>query len=306
MIRRRLTAGQRRVSRLAVDAWSGAIGLPLLGAALHPLLGAMVQRATRHGARMTVVLGFANVMTLAVFALYLRPDFSNAFTFIDGLAILNGFLFFWGQWFSVQSVREGDLVVHSSALGFKVLIVAALSAGVGLEKAGAGLIGGAILAAAAVYLVTGATAERWKANRATLGLTLLACCFFATNDFLTGWKSNETGAARWLILMMLTAGTLSVGMLIPRWRAVRDTFSETATAWPVFGAGLALGVQALLVNIAFSKYSEPALSNIAYSTRGVMAVFFVWAVTSRDKSSLGWRQLLGAALMVAALAMVLV
>jgi hypothetical protein len=289
-----------------VDAWSGAIGLPLLGAALHPLLGAMVQRATRHGVRMSVVLGFANLLTLGVFAVYLRPDFSVAFKANDALAVLNGFLFFWGQWFSVQSVRKGDLVVHSSALGFKVLIVATLSASVGLEKAGAGLLAGSLLAALAVYLVTGATAERWKANRATLGLTLLACVFFGTNDFLTGWKSHESGAARWLILMMITAGTLSLGMLVPRWRDVKSMLTERATAWPTLGAGLTLGVQALLVNIAFSRYAEPALSNIAYSTRGVMAVFFVWAVTSRVKSELGWRQLIGAALMVAALGMVLV
>ena len=289
-----------------MDTWMGPIGLPLLGAALHPLLGAMIQQATRNDVRMSVVLGFANLITLAVFASYLRPDFSHAFTFVDMLAILNGVLFFWGQWFSIQSVRKGDLVVHSSALGFKVLIVATLSASVGLEKAGAGLFGGAVLAAAAVYLVTGATAEKWKTNRVTLGLTLLACVFFATNDFMTGWKSQETGAARWLILMMLSAGTLSVGMLIPKWKDVASAFSTVKTAWPVAGAGLALGVQALLVNIAFSKYAEPALSNIAYSTRGVMAVFFVWAVTSRDKSTLGWRQLAGAGLMVAALAMVLV
>lgn len=280
--------------------------MPLLGAALHPLLGAMVQRATRHGVRMSVVLGFANLLTLAVFAAYLRPDFSIPFRPNDALAVLNGFLFFWGQWFSVQSVRKGDLVVHSSALGFKVLIVATLSASVGLEKAGAGLIGGSLLAALAVYLVTGATAERWKANRATLGLTLLACMFFGTNDFLTGWKNHESGAARWLILMMITAGILSLGMLLPRWRDVKTMLAVRATAWPTLGAGFTLGVQALLVNIAFSRYAEPALSNIAYSTRGVMAVFFVWAVTSREKSALGWRQLLGAALMVAALGMVLI
>jgi hypothetical protein len=288
-----------------VDAISGAVGLPLLGAALHPLLGAMVQRATRHGVRMSVVLGFANLLTLAVFAAYLRPDFSIPFRPNDALAVLNGFLFFWGQWFSVQAVRKGDLVVHSSALGCKVLIVATLSASVGLEKAGAGLIGGSLLAALAVYLVTGATAERWKANRATLGLTLLACVFFATNDFLTGWKNHESGAARWLILMMITAGILSLGMLLPRWRDVKMMLVVRATAWPTLGAGFTLGVQALLVNIAFSRYAEPALSNIAYSTRGVMAVFFVWAITSRAKSELGWRQLLGAALMVAALGMVL-
>ena len=273
---------------------------------MHPLLGAMVQRATRNGVRMSVVLGFANLLTLAVFAAYLRPDFSGGFKLMDLLAVLNGFLFFWGQWFSVQSVRKGDLVVHSSALGFKVLMVAMLSASVGLEKAGAGLLGGALLAALAVYLVTGATAERWKAYRVTLALTLLACVFFATNDFLTGWKSRDIGAARWLILMMLTAGTLSVGMLIPHWRDVKTTLAARSKAWPTLGAGLTLGVQALLVNIAFSRFAEPALSNIAYSTRGVMAVFFVWTVTSRAKSALGWRQLLGALLMVAALGMVLV
>lgn len=266
----------------------------------------MLQRATRLGVRLTVALGFANLLTLAVFALRLRPDFSAPFGIYDGLAVLNGFLFFWGQWFSVQSVRKGDLVVHSSTLGFKVLIVAALSASVGLEKAGSGLIGGAVLAAFAVYLVAGATTERLKANRTTLWLTVMACLFFGTNDFLTGWKSHEIGGARWLILMMITAGILSLAMLLPHWRDVRDTLAKAETAFPVLGAGITLGVQALLVNLAFSWYREPALSNIAYSTRGVMAVFFVWAITKRCKEPLGGRQLLGAGLMVAALALVLI
>ena len=289
-----------------MDAWSGAIGLPLIGAALHPLLGAMIQRATKQGVRLSVVLGFANLLTLAVFSAYLRPDFSTPLRLQDGLAVLNGLVFFWGQWFSVQSVRKGDLVVHSSTLGFKVLIVATLSASVGLEKAGPGLIGGAVLAAFAVYLVAGATAERLKANRTTLWMTLVACVFFATNDFLTGWKSHEIGGARWLILMMITTGTLSIGMLVHSWRDVGKVVSDRQSALPVIGAGLALGVQALLVNLAFSWFREPALSNIAYSTRGVMAVFFVWVIVKRCKEPLGGRQLLGAALMVVALALVLV
>jgi len=289
-----------------MDAWSGAIGLPLIGAALHPLLGAMVQRATKLGVGISVVLGFANLLTLAVFAVYLRPDFSAPFGIYDGVAIFNGVLFFWGQWFSVQSVRKGDLVVHSSALGFKVLIVAALSASVGLEKLGPGLIGGALLAAAAVYLVAGATLERLKANWTTLWLTVMACVFFASNDFLTGWKSQEIGGAKWLILMMMSAGGLSLGMLMPRWKDVKAAIGKRETALPVVGAGLTLGIQALVVNLAFSWFREPALSNIAYSTRGVMAVFFVWVIVNKCRQPLGGRQLLGAALMVLALAMVLV
>ncbi len=289
-----------------MDAWSGAIGLPLVGAALHPVLGALIQRATRLGVRLTVMLGCANLLTLAIFAWYLKPDFSAPLGAYDGLAIFNGFLFFWGQWFSIYSVRQGDLVVHSSALGFKVLLVAVLSASVGLEKAGPGLMGGALLAAVAVYLVAGATLERLKANRMTLWLTLLACVFFATNDFLTGWKSQETGGARWLILMMMTTGSLSLVMMIIRWQDVRFAFGSLRISTPVLAGGLALGIQSLLVNLAFSWFREPALSNIAYSTRGVMAVFFVWAIIKRGKEPLGGKQLVGAILMVVALALVLI
>jgi hypothetical protein len=298
--------GTLTVSEIAVDAWSGAIGLPLIGAALHPFLGVMIQRATKLGVRLTVMLGVANLITFAIFAVYLDPDFSASFGFYDGLAVLNGLLFFWGQWFSIQSVRNGDLVVHSSALGFKVLIVAVLSASVGLEKAGPGLMGGAVLATAAVYLVTGATVERFKANAMTLWLTLLACVFFATNDFLTGWKSQEVGGPRWLMIMMFTAALLSLGMLLSRWKDVRFALGQRKTGITVLGGGLALEVQALVVNLAFSMFREPALSNIAYSTRGVMAVFFVWALVKRCKEPLGWRQLLGAILMVVALGLVLI
>ena len=289
-----------------MDARFGAIGLPLIGAVLHPLLGVMVQRASRLGARLPVLLGCANLLTFVVFALYLKPDFSAPLQRYDALAIFNGFLFFWGQWFSIQSVRNGDLVVHSSALGFKVLLVATLSSVVGLEKAGISLLGAAVLATLAVYLVAGATLERLKANRMTLWLTLLACIFFATNDFLTGWKSFETGGARWLMIMMATSALLSMGMLALRWRDVRATFGKSETALPVIGAGITLGVQALLVNLAFSLFHKPALSNIAYSTRGVMAVIFVWMIVKRCKEPLGARQLIGAILMVIALALVLI
>ncbi len=269
----------------------------------------MVQRASRLGARLPVLLGCANVLTFFIFAIYLEPDFSAPFQQYDALAIFNGFLFFWGQWFSIQSVQRGDLVVHSSALGFKVLLVAMLSAFVAvvlLSPETQFLLGGAVLATLAVYLVAGATLDRLKANRMTLWLTLLACIFFATNDFLTGWKSKETGGDRWLMIMMATSGLLSVGMLVLRWRDVRETFGKTVVALPVLGAGFTLGLQSLLVNLAFSWFQKPALSNIAYSTRGVMAVFFVWILVKRCKEPLGTRQLTGAILMVIALGLVLI
>ena len=288
-----------------MDAISGAIGLPLLGAALHPLLGVLVQRSSKLGVRLPVILGTANFFTLGIFLSYLRPDFSGGVGLGDGLAVLNGVLFFWGQWFSIQSVRKGDLVVHSSALGFKVVFVAAFSASVGLEPAGLGLFAGAMLACLAVYFAAGATLPRLMENRTTLWLTLVACFFFGTNDFLTGWKAQDIGGPRWLILMMGSAAMLSLGMLLPRWGQIKETFGCRERMLPVVGAGLAFGTQALLVNLAFSWYREPALSNIAYSARGVMAVFFVWAVMKRFREPLGRRQLAGASLMIASLVLVL-
>jgi len=277
----------------------------LIGAALHPVLGVMVQRASGLGVRLPVILGTANVVSFLVFLAYLRPDFTRAPGPVDALAVTSGVLFFWGQWFSIQSVRKGDLVVHSSALGFKVVFVALFSAWVGLEPAGLGLIAGSLLACLAVYFAAGATLPRLMENRVTLWLTLLACAFFAINDFLTGWKAREIGASRWLILMIGTSAALSVGMLLPRWSQLRETFGCRERALPVAGAAVTLGIQALLVNLAFGIYREPALSNIAFSSRGVMAVLFVWAVVNRFKQPLGRRQLVGASLMIAALALVL-
>lgn len=277
----------------------------MIGAALHPLLGVMVQRASGLGVRLPVILGMANLLTFFVFLVYLRPELDRGIGLADGLAILNGVIFFWGQWFSIQSVRKGDLVVHSSALGFKVVFVALFSASVGLEAAGLGLFAGSLLACLAVYFAAGATLPRLMENRVTLWLTLLACLFFGMNDFLTGWKAQDIGGPRWLILMIGTSALLSVGMLLPRWAQLRETFGRKDLALPVVGAGLTLGVQALLVNLAFSIHREPTLSNIAYSTRGVMAVVFVWAVVKRFREPLGKRQLIGACLMVAALALVL-
>ncbi len=79
--------------------------------------------------------------------------------------------------------------------------------------------------------------------------------------------------------------------------AGHEAGSEAGGAW----RGVVLGVQALVVNLAFAFYAKPALSNVACSTRGVMAVIFVRAITIRGKDFLSGRQLLGAALMVVVL-----
>lgn len=289
-----------------MDFLSGAVLLPLIGAALHPLLGYCVQRGTSLGARLTIIVCIANLVTGLVFFVYLKPTGGWSIQGKDWWAIGNGILFFLGQWFSTQSVRAGDLAVHSSALGFKVVIVGFFSILVGLEAGSINLLAGIVLAVVAVFLVSGGTAEGWRNHKATVGLTLVACLFFGINDFLTGWQSREIGAARWLTLMMASSGVVSACLLVKRRDQLSFVLGDWSIARWVFGAGLMLGIQALVVNLAFSAYGKPTLSNVVYSSRGLMAVGFLYLIGAKCDPRFVKKQTAGAILMMIALAVVLV
>ncbi|YCM44836.1 hypothetical protein V2O64_02235 [Verrucomicrobiaceae bacterium 227] len=288
-----------------MDFLTGAVALPLLGAALHPFLGYCVQRGTAAGARLTVIVCVANLVTGLIFLLYLKPTGAWVLDGKDWWAIGNGALFFLGQWFSTQSVRVGDLAVHSSALGMKVVIVGFFSMLVGLEPSSINLVTGVILAVIAVFLVSGGSSEGWRDHKVTVGLTLLACLFFGFNDFLTGWQSREIGPARWLTLMMSSSGLISAGLLVKR----RQQLCLIMKDWQVFrwvlGAGMLLGVQALVVNLAFSAYGKPTLSNVVYSSRGLMAVGFLYLIGRKSDPRFVKKQTAGAILMMIALGVVL-
>lgn len=280
---------------------TGAWLLPLIAALIHPFMGWCVQQAGKRGASQAVMVGCANVLTVIVFLAWFRPGLLIPQSAIDWLAVFAGTLFFAGQWFSIQSVKAGDIAVHSSAMGMKILMVAAMAISVGLEEPRFELLAAAVLACVAVFLVAGASLEGWLEHRKTVGLTLLACAFFAANDFLTGWKAQEIGVARFLVLMMLCSSLLSVGLLI--WR--RAKFVELVRKRKALGfvtaVGLMMGTQALLVTIAFGVFQQPTLSNVAYSTRGVMAVVFLWCIGQRSHGGKLARQLCGAVLMSVAL-----
>ena len=283
----------------------GAVGLPLIAAAMHPFLGRFIQNGTKQGVNVFVIVGVANILTALIFLLYLRADLDLKFSKLDVLACINGAIFFFGQFYSIKSVRSGDIAVHSSALGVKILVIAVSAEIVGLESDRPFLIPAAVTACAAVFLVAGANLSGWRDHRTTVGLTLLACLFFGVNDFMTGWKAQDLGSARWLTLMMLTAGLLSFGLLAQRVQHLREiSWFGAQGRWTVL-AGVTLGVQALLVNIAFSHFQEPTLSNVAYSTRGVLAVVFLWVIGEPLRTGSLTKRFTGAALMIVALILAL-
>ena len=284
---------------------NGAVWLPLIGAAMHPLLGWCIQKGTAHGVRLSLLVAVANLLTGLIFLINLEPTGGWEISGKDWWAIGNGVLFFLGQWFSTRSVKTGDLAVHSSALGMKVVIVGFFSMLVGLEPSTWNLVCGVILATLAVFLVSGGSAEGWRTHRATVGFTLAACLFFGINDFLTGWQSREIGAARWLMLMMGTSGLISIALLCRRREQLEMLARNPRVTSFVMGAGLLLGLQALAVNVAFSRYGQPTLSNVVYSSRGLMAVLFLYLIGRKSDPRFVRKQSAGAILMVIALAVVL-
>lgn len=285
--------------------FSGVFWLPFLAAALHPLLGWCVQTSSGSGVRLGFIVGLANLISSVLFLLYLTPEHLLSLEGKDWWAIGNGVVFFFGQWFSIQSVKSGDIAVHSSALGIKVIIVGCLSLLVGLEPMTLGLMVGVVLAVVSVYLVAGGSAEGWRMHRKTVGLTLLACCFFGLNDFMTGWQAREVGEERWLCLMIGTAGVLSLGLLMRRISSFKVFYKKPRIGVVVGAAGLCLGVQALLINLALSSYGQPTLSNVIYSSRGVLAVGFLILIGRTADPRFRRTQLTGTLLMIVALLAVL-
>ncbi|MEM1086051.1 MAG: hypothetical protein AAGI48_18215 [Verrucomicrobiota bacterium] len=284
-----------------MSIWTGAVLLPLLGAMLHPLLGWAIQRAARAGVGMILLAGISGILTAVVTLVYRQPDGPLALKGLDYLALANGVAFFFGQWFSILSVRNGNLGVHSSVLGVKLLVVAALSVGMGLESGSPTLLIATLLATIAVFLVAGASWSGLRQHRHTVLLTLVACLFFGVNDYLTGQFGASIGTSRWMALMFGSSGLLSVFLVLSRRRQARELARSRTALGFVLLAGLCLGVQAVLVNVAFSEFRQPALSNVAYSSRGVMAVVALFLLGGAKGREQWRRKLAGSLLMVLAL-----
>lgn len=261
----------------------------------------LFQKGDKVGIPMSVTVGISNLATVFLFALYLRPDWSPALSWLDGLAVLNGVFFFAGQWFCVRAVKAGDLVVHTSALGIKLILVAALSLAIGLEHGSWALLGAVALGAWAVFLLAGGNFQGWQKHRATLGFTLIGTAFFGLGDVLTAWKASELGMARWLLLMMIGSGCCAVQFLFVQRPALKQAFASAQSQRILLGLGLLMGIQAVLVNTAFALYKEPTISNLVFATRGLLAIPFLMLMRRQLRGVVSWQAFAGAVVMLAAL-----
>lgn len=252
---------------------------------------------------MAVTVGVSNLATVLLFLFYLRPDWGASWSALDALAIGNGVFFFFGQWFSVQAVKAGDLVVHSSALGIKLFLVASLSIAIGLEQGSVALLGAVCIGALAIFFLAGGDLAGWQKHHRTVAWTLVGTLFFGVADVLTSWQAQGLGMARWLVLMMLGSGCCALVALVPQGKVLVSGFKQPKSRWILLGLGLLMGTQAVLINTAFSVYREPTVSNVVFSIRGLLAVLFLMLVQRRFRGVVSTKTFAGALLMLAALAL---
>lgn len=298
--------GLRRKFPSLSDLSSGAVWLPFLAAVLHPPMAWLFQKGERMGVQMPITVGISNLSVGLIFLLYFGPSWSGDWSGGDLLAVGTGVFFFAGQWFSVRAAKKGDLVVHLSALGTKLLLVAALSVAIGLEQGGLSLVGAVLLAAVGIFYLSGGDLAGWAQHRATLGWTVVGTVFFGLSDVSTSLHASALGASRWLLLMMLGSSICSLLVLASRRMDLVAYVRDPKVVQILFLLGLLMGVQAILINTAFSVYREPTVSNVVFSLRGLLAVPFLMLVRRRWRGVVSGKTLFGAGLMMAALILAVV
>ena len=98
-------------------------------------------------------------------------------------------------------------------MGVKVIFVAFFSYILKPDEVPALIWIGSILAAAAIFLLGGASLKGFKENSKTVFWSLLACACFGGSDTLAGYRSSEFGEIPFIVIMVTVVAVLSILMI---------------------------------------------------------------------------------------------
>lgn len=227
--------------------------------------------------------------------------------------VLTGGLFFIGQVATFVAIERGEVSVATPVLGTKIVLVALISALLLPDPVPLKWWVAAALSTIAIALLN--RRPRNSTSNHALGPTifaaLIAALAFATNDVLVQKWAPAWGAGRYLPIMFGCLAVLSLG-LMPAFSAPLRQIARPAWPWLLGGATL-LSIQAAGMAATLGIFGDATAVNVVYSSRGLWSVLAVWWVGHwfhNDEQKLGGAvlrlRLWGAALMVAAIALVLI
>jgi drug/metabolite transporter (DMT)-like permease len=227
-----------------------------------------------------------------------------------------GILFFLGQICTFRALATGDVSVSTPLLGTKVVLVALFSVFLLGKPLPVSWWGASLLATLGIALISYAPGGTHSRLAAAVGWSLAAASVFALTDVLVQSWVPRVGYTRFAPVMFGVTGLCSLFQLpslMSRPRTSGHHWSVASGLPWLIGGALLLAVQALGMYSAIGLYGSATLTNILYGSRCLWSVILVWVLGSLvpdqpqgdDRSAVLFRRLIGAALLLVAMALVL-
>lgn len=298
----------------------GALLLPL-GAGFGYACGAIaIKRSLSCG----ISSSWVNVICNAVMALFfqwlwLLPGGVISPRLLLAPAIC-GFLFFLGQICTFRAIATGDVSVSTPLLGTKVVLVTLFSVFLMGKPLPVSWWGASVLATLGIAMISYTPGGSHRHLAQAVAWSLAAAALFALTDVLVqGWVPR-VGYSRFAPVMFGVMGICSLLHLPTLLYGARNPPRSNGVAvapgaallW-LFAGALLLAVQALGMYSAIGLYGSAAFTNILYGSRCLWSVLLVWLFASLvpdlavggDRSAVMLRRLIGALLLLSAMALVL-
>lgn len=294
-------------------AFSVPLLIPLACAFLYVLAALALKRAAGLGVGVWRSNFVANWVILAIFApaWFLAPS-TDALPGPWWQPVCAGLAFLGGQTLIFMAISRGDVSVTTPVMGSKVILVALLASLLRVGDVPLKWWIGAGLSAAAVALLHAGerSGGRTRHLGPTVALTLASALSYSLGDVMMQKWVPAWGAARFFPVMFLSVALLSFAF-VPFFTAPLWRLEARAWRWVLLGAGL-MGLNNAGIVIAIGQGGGATAVNIVYSLRGLVSVVLVWAIGhwfANEEKHLApgvlRARLVGAALMLAAVALVL-
>jgi drug/metabolite transporter (DMT)-like permease len=285
--------------------------LPLIGAVVYTVAAMLFKKLLENGANLWYINFLSNIVT----CLFMLPVYflgnhqSGPIPYVPALII--SIFFIAGQAFSLIALKYGDVSVATPLLGTKVLMVAIFTIILlGIPVPVLWWIA-SVLAVVALLLLRGKDDKSKKSFVPTVVFSLLCALGFALSDiYLQKW-APVYGPDRLVFTVFIMVAILSFGF-IPLFRKTKLLFESPISFWFSLSI-ICIAVQSVLVAVALSRFGNATAVNIAFSSRGMWSVLFIWLfgnLIGNKEHLLGkkvfWQRLAGSALILVAIALVMI
>jgi drug/metabolite transporter (DMT)-like permease len=285
--------------------------LPLIGAVVYTVAAILFKKLLDNGANLWYINFLSNIVTgiFMVPVYFMGHHTSGPIPYVPALFI--SIFFIAGQAFSLIALKSGDVSVATPLLGTKVLMVALFT--IILLKIPVPALWwiASFLAVVALLLLRGKDEKSKRSFVPTVIFSLLCALGFALSDIYIQKWAPVYGPDRLVFIVFIMVAVLSFGF-IPFFRKTKLLFESPVSFWLALSI-ICIALQSVLVAIALSRFGNATAVNIAFSSRGMWSVVFIWLfgrLIGNNEHMLGrkifWQRLAGSACILLAIILVMV